>query len=74
MTLAASHQTIETMIQDIQTLKSHGRYYEAGALAASLGRDDFYGCHYGMRSQLEIARHQFRCGWQDAADAIQVYG
>jgi hypothetical protein len=63
----------DEMAQDIERLKVEGLYRWAGALAAGLGRDAAYGCHYGMRSTLESARAQFRQGWRDAEDAIQVH-
>lgn len=51
----------------IEELKGRGLYYAAGALAAHLGHDDNYGCHYGMRSELEYARAEFKAGWREVA-------
>ncbi len=54
------------MLLMIDKLKSESRYHAAGSLAYALGRDDSYGCHFGMRSELNWARSEFRRGWHDA--------
>lgn len=58
------------MTNEIERLKSVGQYYQAGALAASLGQDDNYGCHYGMRSERENAVAQYRLGHAEALAAL----
>jgi hypothetical protein len=57
-------------MQEIDRLKSEGRYYQAGALAASLGYGPEYGCHFGMRSDYQYARAQYALGWHEATHAI----
>lgn len=48
----------------VDTLKSEGHMFVAGALAASLGMDrDSYGCHFGMRSTIEKDRAEYVRGW-----------
>jgi hypothetical protein len=37
--------------------------FTAGALAYMLGKTDYYGCHYGMRSTRQWAIEQFKQGW-----------
>lgn len=53
-------QTINT--QTIEALKSAGHYFAAGALCRALGLSG-YGCHYGLRSELEKARTEFYNGY-----------
>lgn len=48
--------------RDIENLKSDGRFFHAGALAAALGQPASYGCHYGMRSTRAYAIDQFQAG------------
>jgi hypothetical protein len=48
---------------DVEALKSEGRYVHAGALAAALGENLAYGCHYGMRSTRDGAMAAFRDGF-----------
>lgn len=52
--------------QTVETLKAAGHYFAAGAVARSLGSPKNYGCHYGMRSELDHARSEYNRGW-DAA-------
>lgn len=54
--------------QTVNDLKSHGYYYAAGVVAHSLGHDDNYGCHFGMRSTVNFAREEYKRGWNDAHD------
>lgn len=61
-------QTIST--QTVESLKSAGMYFAAGALSRSLGHGKAYGCHYGMRSEIDHARAQFNAGY-DAADVAK---
>ena len=56
--------------QQVERLKSQGRYYHAGTLAALTGQGA-YGCHYGMRSELAYAVEQFMAGFKDASLALQ---
>ena len=53
-------------MSDINHLKAKGLYYKAGQLAFTLGHDDNYGCHFGMRSELEYARASYKRGYHDA--------
>lgn len=48
----------------VDTLKAQGHYFAAGALAASIGQECYYGCHFGMRSQLDAARKEFKRGYR----------
>jgi hypothetical protein len=48
--------------RDVENLKSDGRFFHAGALAAALGQPNTYGCHYGMRSSREWAIEEFQAG------------
>ena len=50
----------------VDDLKSNGHYQAAGALSRILGHDQSYGCHFGMRSDLECAREAFIRGWYEA--------
>ena len=50
----------------LDTLKSDGRYFHAGAFAAMAGYDRYYGCHYGMRSSRAYAMAQFYAGYDEA--------
>lgn len=61
-----------TTARQIDILKSEGRYFEAGVLARQLGRDDNYGCHFGLRSDLEKAREEFKLGYH-AEDIVAVW-
>lgn len=48
----------------IDDLKSAGHYFAAGAVAFSLGlQRESYGCHFGMRSELEYAEREYARGW-----------
>lgn len=48
--------------QTVHALKASGHYFAAGALAASLGMDNNYGCHFGMRSDRDNAIEQYKAG------------
>jgi hypothetical protein len=52
----------------IEDLKSEGLYFTAGAMLFQLGYPRNYGCHYGMRSDLDQSRDEFYRGY-DAAQA-----
>lgn len=52
--------------QTVDALKGLSHYFAAGAVAKALGRDDNYGCHFGMRSTLEYARDEYKRGWDGA--------
>jgi hypothetical protein len=52
---------------DINTAKAEGQYRRAGQLAALLGCDSSYGCHFGMRSTLAAAREQFAQGYTEVS-------
>ena len=58
--------------RQIDDLKAAGRYFDAGVAARQSGRDDNYGCHFGMRSELEKARAEFKLGY-DAEDTVVVW-
>ena len=59
---------MEITSQTAEDVRIAGHYFAAGALAASLGKDRYYGCHVGMRSTLEASREAFFRGY-DAAKA-----
>jgi hypothetical protein len=61
-----------TNARHIDTLKSEGQYFEAGKLARQLGHSGNYGCHFGMRSDLEKARAEFALGY-NAEDTVAVW-
>jgi len=50
--------------QKIDALKSCGHYREAGILAAACGQDRRYGCHFGLRSDLNAAQAEFYAGFE----------
>jgi len=57
--------------QTIDSLKSKGLYFAAGALAYSLGYPETsYGCHFGMRSDLAVSKAEYLEGWQSCANRI----
>ena len=58
-------------MNEIDTLKADGKAFEAGMVAYRTGRPRQYGCHFGMRSTLEMDRHDFNEGW-DYARAEQI--
>lgn len=58
--------------QTVDSLKAAGHYFEAGALAHAMRRDDNYGCHFGMQSSRALAIHQFKQGWK-AAEAAAAH-
>lgn len=53
--------------QTVEALKANGNYFAAGAVAAALGRDNNYGCHFGMRSTCQHARDEFARGHREAS-------
>ncbi len=67
MRRAASAPEDETMTtidhHTVEDLKVQGHYFAAGVLAATIGGECNYGCHFGMRSELEFARSEFRQGY-----------
>ncbi len=52
--------------QIIDQLKTKGFYFSAGVVKREAGQPCNYGCHFGMRSELDHARAQFKLGY-DAA-------
>ena len=52
-----------TAPQTVETLKSHSLYRVAGEVAAKAKQPRAYGCHYGFRSDLELARDSFYAGF-----------
>lgn len=58
--------------QQVENLKSFGKYREAGQLARVDGQDRYYGCHFGMRSTLERDREEFYAGWDEIDLAIRT--
>lgn len=56
-------KTTQLTSQDVERLKSEGRFVHAGALAAALGDNLSYGCHYGMRATRDGAMAAFRDGF-----------
>ena len=56
----------------INTLKSEGRYFEAGVAARQEGRECYYGCHFGMRSTRDSAIAEFTSGY-NAKDTVYVW-
>ena len=61
-----------TTARQIDELKAEGRHFEAGKLARELGHNDDYGCHFGLRSELEKARAEFKLGY-NAEDTVAVW-
>ena len=54
------------MQRAIDHLKSEGFYEAAGALAAATQAPRVYGCHFGMKSNLERCRAAFLLGYDNA--------
>jgi hypothetical protein len=54
--------TTNLTARDINIAKENSQYRRAGQLAALLGHNADYGCHFGMRSTREAARYQFQLG------------
>lgn len=52
------------MTHEIDTLKSKGLYEEAGRLAFRTNAGKSYGCHFGMKSDLEAAKAAFLKGFE----------
>lgn len=51
----------------VEDLKSEGLYFTAGAMLFQLGYPRSYGCHYGVRSELDASRDEFYRGYDAAA-------
>lgn len=51
----------------VEDLKTEGLYFTAGAMRFQIGLTRTYGCHFGMRSDLEASREEFYRGY-DAAE------
>lgn len=49
--------------QTVENLKADGFYFAAGVIAATLKLEGNYGIHYGMRSDLEKAKKEFKAGF-----------
>ena len=60
------------MTNQIDTLKSEGRYFKAGVAARQEGRECYYGCHFGMRSTRDRAIAEFTAGY-NAEDTVYVW-
>lgn len=58
----------EAQLTSTDTLKSEGRYRQAGAFAFARREPRSYGCHFGMRSDRDAAIREFNAGF-DAAEA-----
>jgi len=58
---------IKPNINTVEDFKAEGLYFAAGALRFQKGYDRNYGCHYGMRADLEESRAEFYRGY-DAAE------
>jgi hypothetical protein len=52
-------------MQHIEQLKARGEYRRAGQEARLACEPRSYGCHYGMRSQLENAKAEFNTGYDE---------
>ena len=61
-------------MQTVESLKAEGLYFTAGAMTFEMGRDRYYGCHYGMRSTLEQHRAEFFRGYDAAAADAAAHG
>lgn len=57
-----------TTTQQVDALKSEGKYFAAGRLARQSNHLRAYGCHFGMRSEVEHARAEFYRGF----DAVEL--
>lgn len=62
-----AEETIFENWQEVERLKSTGKYRDAGALAHKIGRDDSYGQHFGMKSSRAYAIKEFQAGHAEAA-------
>lgn len=56
--------------QDVNKAKSNGQYRLAGQLDRLLGNQSSYGCHFGMRSELEQARSEYTEGYTEIDIAL----
>ena len=58
------------MSHEVEKLKSQGRYEQAGALSYRESKGDqvsrLYGCHYGFRSDLNVAMIRFHKEYDQA--------
>ncbi len=54
-------------LSTVEDFKAEGLYFAAGALLFQKGYARSYGCHYGMRADLEESRAEFYRGY-DAAE------
>jgi hypothetical protein len=53
----------------VDDLKAEGLFFTAGALTFQIGLGRSYGCHFGLRSTIEIDRAEFFAGYDAAAAA-----
>lgn len=61
---------MEITTRTAEDIRIAGHFFAAGALAAALGKDRYYGCHFGMRSTLEASKEAFFRGYDaQMADA-----
>lgn len=61
--------------QDVHRLKAEGKYREAGAAAFAAGEPiPHYGCHFGMRSTLELAKAEYTAGFDEAKREAEQKG
>lgn len=61
--------------QDVHRLKAEGKYREAGAAAFASGEPiPHYGCHFGMRSTLELAKAEYTAGFDEAKREAEQKG
>jgi hypothetical protein len=51
--------------RNVEDEKELGNYRRAGQIRALLGLDRYYGCHYGMRSSLDLAKTAFTLGYNE---------
>jgi hypothetical protein len=54
-------------LRTVEDFKAEGLYFAAGALLFQKGYARSYGCHYGLRADLEESRAEFYRGY-DAAE------
>lgn len=54
----------------IEDLKAEGLFFAAGAFASQIKNPRAYGCHYGLRRDIDAARAEFYRGF----DAAEVGG
>ena len=51
----------------VESLKTEGLFFTAGAMLFQIGYGRSYGQHYGMRSTLELDRAEFYRGYDAAS-------